>query len=191
MKTNFLKATVMIAIVGIFATSCGGSKPATTITKVNEETEISVPCSDLFSDAYFFRGQGVAQSRDLNTAREKARLAANAELAGGMTTWIKQLSEKYINDAGQSPADYEEIYESLTRQKIDEQMSNVAVVCNKTTKTSDNMYKAYMAVEVDKKKVFESYDRSFSDDKKLKTLYDREKFRAIYDSEIESFKNAK
>ena len=190
MKTNFFKVAAMAILISIVATSCGSNKPAP-ITKVNEEIEILVPCGEFFTDANFFRGQGVTQSRDLNTAREKARMAANVELASSMTVWIKQLSEKYVNDAGQSPADYEEIYESLTKQKVDQQMSNVSVVCNKVTKTTDNMYKVYMAVEVDRKKVFESYDKSFAEDKKLKTLYDREKFRAIYDAEMESFKNSK
>jgi len=184
MKKECLK--IAIVIICFAMTGCGtSSKP---ITKVNEEVEISVPCAEYFTDANFFRGQGVAQSKDLNTAREKARMAANTELAGSMTTWIKQLSEKYVSDFGQTPADYEESFESLTRQKIDEQMSNVTVACNKVTKTSDNMYKVYMAVEVDRKKVFESLDKSLSADKKLSTMYQKEKFRALYEAEMESFK---
>jgi hypothetical protein len=50
--------------------ACGGPK---SIAKVAGETEVSVPCDDKRTDAQFFRGLGVGQSKDLNTAREKAR----------------------------------------------------------------------------------------------------------------------
>lgn len=188
MRKNVLNAVTLLAFTAVLTASCGSSKQVP-ITKVNQETEVLVPCADYYTDADYFRGQGVGQSKDLNTAREKARMAAATELAGSMRTWIKQLSEKYINDAGQVPSDYSEIFESLTRQKVDEQISNMAIACNKTVRTTDGMYKVYLAMEADRRKVFEAFDRALATEKKVETLYNREKFRAVYDSEMESFKN--
>jgi predicted transcriptional regulator YdeE len=183
-KNSLFIATIVLSLTFM---GCKSSQP-TSVVKLNDETEVTVPCMEYMSDATFFRAQGVGQSKDMNTAREKARMAANAELAGEMNTSLKRLSERYVNDAGQRPSDYAETFESLTRQKVDEQLSNVGLCCNKMTKTADGMYKVYIAVEVDRKKVYESFDRAAADDKKLQTLYDREKFRKVYEAELDSFK---
>ncbi|MDR1610163.1 MAG: hypothetical protein LBS08_01465 [Candidatus Symbiothrix sp.] len=182
MKAMYFRIVVMVA-ASIMIMACGGPK---SITKVVGEEEVNVPCSEQFSDKDFFRGQGIGQSKDLNTAREKARMAANAELAGSISTLIKQVSEKYVNDAGQSPDDYSNVFESLTKQVINQQISNVAVSCNKTF-TKDGMYKVYMAVEAGKKEVFDALDKQAAVNEKIKTLYDREKFREQFDKEMEDF----
>jgi hypothetical protein len=174
------------AMAGATVTSCGGAKPIA-IAQVNNEQEVTVPCDDKFTDKDFFRGQGVGQSKDLNTARDKARMAANTELAGSISTLIKQVSEKYVNDAGQSPADYGETFDALSKQVINQQISNVQVCCNKTMRTQDGMYKIYVAVEANKNEVFQTLDRAASANKKLETMYDREKFRANYDAEMAAF----
>lgn len=184
MKTKYLMIVAIAVSASAIFSSC---KSTATIQKVNNEQEITVPCDDYFSDANFFRGQGVAQSKDLNTAREKARMAANMELAGSISTFVSQVSERYVNDAGQSPADYSETFEALGRQVVSQQLSNIQVACNKTMRTQDNMYKVYMAIEADRKKVFDALDKEAATDKKFRTLYDREKFRAIYESELETF----
>lgn len=189
MKTRYFFGIAITAIVcvSLMIVGCKSNKPVS-ITKVNDEIEVLVPCAEYSTDADFFRGQGVGQSKDLNTAREKARMAAYTELASSMRVWIKQLTEKYVNDSGHIPADYGETFESLSKQKIDEQMSNIMIVCNKTMRTSDGMYKVYLAAEADRKKIFESFEQGFSSDKKLETLYNREKFRKLYSEEMESFK---
>ncbi|MDR1370133.1 MAG: hypothetical protein LBJ72_08445, partial [Dysgonamonadaceae bacterium] len=95
--------------------------------------------------------------------------------------------ERYVNDAGQSPADYAETFEALGKQVISQQISNVTICCNKTVVTHDGMYKVYAAVQADVENIFEAADRSAAANKKIMTLYDREKFRANYDAEIDAF----
>jgi hypothetical protein len=185
---NYIAVFLMLMMT-VTLLSCGGSKPLL-VTQANNEVEILVPCSDFFTDKSFFRGQGVGQSKDLNTAREKARMAANTELAGSISTLIKQVSEKYVNDAGQSPADYAETFEALSKQVINQQISNVTVCCNKTVRTQDGMYKVYAAVQADTKNVFDAVDKNAAADKKIMTLYDREKFRANYDAEMDVFEKS-
>jgi uncharacterized protein YmfQ (DUF2313 family) len=182
---NYVIVFLIAAIVAGFS-SCGGSKPVS-VSQVNDEVEVSVPCGEYYTDKSFFRGQGVGQSKDLNTARDKARMAANTELAGSISTLIKQVSEKYVNDSGQSPADYGETFEALGKQVIQQQISNVLVCCNKTMRTKDGMYKVYMAVQAEAQNVFDAMDRSAASNKKLETLYNREKFRANYDAELDAF----
>ena len=184
-KTNLsAMAATAAAIAGVvMINACGGPK---SLTKVEGEVEIIVPCDNFYSNSELFRGQGVGQSKDLNTARDKARLAANNELAGGITLVIKAVTEKYVNDAGQSPADYGETFEQMIKQVVSQQISNITVACNKTMKTKDGMFKVYMATEVSRTAAFEAADRIASKDKKLETIYDREKFRETFNAEMEA-----
>ena len=176
-------AVVTAAAAGVMMCACGGPK---SVAKAEGEVEVSVPCGDYHTDKEFFRGSGSGQSKDLNTAREKARMAANTELAGSISVVIKGTAERYVNDAGQSPADYGETFETMTRQVINQELSNLSVACNKTMQTRDKMFKVYMAMEVKKDEVFATLERAAANTKKLETIYDREKFRKVYNEEMES-----
>jgi uncharacterized protein (UPF0333 family) len=187
MKTSYGLIIIVMFSVGVTMASCGGSKQAPSVVQVNQETEVSVPCDDKFSDKDFFRGIGVGQSKDLNTARSKARMAANTELAGSVSTLIKRVAEKYVNDAGQVPADYAETFEEMSKEVIQQQLSNVSIACNKTVRTTDNMFKVYMATEVRKDEVFATLERNAAANKKLETIFNREKFRKNFDEEMEAF----
>jgi hypothetical protein len=185
-KRTLLVATIISA--GLMAFSCGGSKKVA-VTQMNGEVEVVTPCGEFFTDKDFFRGVGIGQSKDMNTAREKARMNANAEMATSIFALTKRVAERYVNDAGQTPADYAETFESLTREIVRQELNNVRVACNTTTKTPDGMYKCYMALEAAKDEVFEGLDRRARGNDKLKTLYDREKFREIYNQDMEAFAN--
>jgi hypothetical protein len=184
LKKHFLFIAFAVWVMNFGLTSCKGSQ---SVAQVNQETEVNIPCSDQFTDKNFFRGQGVGQSKDLNSAREKARMNANQELSGSIATLSKRVAEKYVNDAGQQLADYAETFESLTLEVVEQQINNVRVSCNKTMKTTDGMYKIYMAVEVGKDEVFDALNRKAEMNKKMETLYEREKFRQIYNQEMEDF----
>jgi hypothetical protein len=186
MKTHYVIVVAALA-VGAMTASCGGSKQAPSVAQVNQETEVTVPCDDKVTDKEFFRGFGVGQSKDLNTARDKARMAANTELAGSISTLMKRVAEKYVDDAGQVPADYAETFEAMTKEVIQQQISNVSVACNKTMRTTDNMYKVYMATEARKDEVFATLEKNAAANKKLATIFNREKFRKNFDEEMEAF----
>lgn len=164
--------------------ACGGPKQ---IAAVANEQEVAIPCDDKKTDKDFFRGLGIGQSKDLNTAREKARMTANAELAGSISTLIKSVAERYVNDAGQSPADYSETFEAMSKSVVQQQVSNLTVCCNKTTRTTDGMFKVYLAMEAAKDAVYASLEKNAAADKKLETIFNREKFRKSFDAEMETF----
>jgi hypothetical protein len=186
-KMRFVVLVILTTTTTLGLLSCSSKKPVATVKVVQEpETEVAVPCEDQVSDKNFFRGQGIAQSKDLNTAREKARMNANQELATTISLVTRRVSERYVNDAGQSPADYSEIFETLTREVVQKELSNVRVSCNKTMKTTDGMYKVYMAVEADKNAVFDAIDKKAEINRKIETIYQREKFRELFNSEIEN-----
>jgi hypothetical protein len=181
------KSLILVAIAALgLGAVCSSCAPKSVVV-ASGETKVSIPCDDKRTDKEFFRGLGIGQSKDLNTARDKARMAANAELAGSITTIIKQVQERYVNDAGQKPSDYSELFEGLTKQVVNQQINNVSVACNQTTTTPDGMYKVYMAVEANKEEVYKALEKGFEAEKKLETLFNREKFRQNFDAEMADF----
>lgn len=183
MKKSFIYVAVIAVGAGTICSSCSPKSVAV----ASGEKEVSIPCDDKRTDKEFFRGLGIGQSKDLNTARDKARMAANAELAGSITTLIKQVQERYVNDAGQKPSDYSELFEGMTKQVVNQQISNLSVACNRTTQTAEGMYKVYMAVEANKEDVYKALEKNFEGEKKLETLFNREKFRQNFDAEMADF----
>ncbi|MDR2813203.1 MAG: hypothetical protein LBB79_00880 [Prevotellaceae bacterium] len=181
------KSFILVAIVALGGGAICSSCSPKSVAVAAGEKEVSIPCDDKRTDKEFFRGLGIGQSKDLNTARDKARMNANAELAGSITTIIKQVQERYVNDAGQKPADYAELFEGMTKQVVNQQISNLSVACNKTTQTVDGMYKVYMAVEASKEEVYKTLEKDFESEKKLETLFNREKFRQSFDAEMADF----
>ncbi|MDR0712184.1 MAG: hypothetical protein LBF67_07575, partial [Prevotellaceae bacterium] len=169
MKKSFLLIAVAALGLSAICSSCGPKS----VASAGGEKVVSIPCDDKRTDKEYFRGLGIGQSKDLNTARDKARMAANAELAGSITTIIKQVQERYVNDAGQKPSDYSELFEGLTKQVVNQQISNLSVACNTTTTTPDGMYKVYMAVEANKEEVYKALEKNFEAEKKLETLFNR------------------
>ncbi|MDR3328562.1 MAG: hypothetical protein LBS63_00445 [Prevotellaceae bacterium] len=184
MKMNYVATAIIVASVVV--ASCGGSK---NVVKISGEQKVTVPCSGTAfrTDKDFFRGVGDATSKNLSTARDKARMIANAALSGSITTTMKSVAERYVNDAGQSPADYSETFESMTKQVINQQISNVGVACEETTSTNDGMFHVYMAVEASKEEVFKALEKSAEAEKKLETIFNREKFRKQFDEEMAQF----
>ena len=183
MRKSFLIVAAAALAMGATFSSCGKK----TVPQIAGEKEVTIPCNDKRTDKDFFRGLGVGQSANVNTARDKARMAANAELSGSISTLIKQMSERYVNDAGQKVSDYAETFESMTKQVVNQQISNVSVACEKTMRTTDGMFKVYMSVEANKSEVFKALEREAEANKKLETLFNREKFRENFDAEMAEF----
>ncbi len=183
MKKSFLIVAAAALTMGATLSSCGPKSVAT----IAGEKEVSVPCQEFTSDKDFFRGVGIGQSKDMNTAREKARMTANAELATSMQTIIKSVGERYVNDAGITASDFSQTYEAMTKQVVNQQINNVRTPCSKTMQTTDGMYKVYMAVEASKEEVLKELERQATAEKKLETLFNREKFRQNFDAEMAEF----
>lgn len=177
-------------LAGAFASalliaSCGGSKKAATDDGLG--TEINTPCSDneFQTDAKTFRGTGIGTSQDQGTAKTKARLDANRNLAEGINVTIKSVTDRYTNELEVGEAsEFERKFEDLTRQVINQEMNNVAVVCQKMF-NKDGKFTCYIATAVDKDQILNNIKESISKDAKLKLDYDKMKFEQVFNEEME------
>ena len=180
---------IAILLISTFAiTSCGGSK------KVDKETadrtggfhELKLPCADKGkSDRKFFRASSVGHSRDLATSREKALLMTKQRLATLINSTLKSVTERYVNEMEAGDGDqFSQTFENMTRDVVNQQLSEITITCEKTGQKDDGSYETYMAIEVDKDVVFKGINAGVSRDKKLETLYDKERFKKTYEEEM-------
>jgi hypothetical protein len=80
---------------------------------------------------------------------------------------------------------FENKFEELSREVVNLEMSNVQELGQKTfMDPSDKSYTVWIALEANKKCIFDKIDAKISSDAKLKVDYDKQKFQSVFDSEM-------
>ncbi len=173
-----------VAIAAVAFSSCGGTKDVAKTT--GGFNEITIPCADKGqSDKEFFRASSVGKSRDMATSREKALLMTKQRLASLVSSTLKSVTERYVNEMEVADAsEFEQTFENMTRDVVNQQLSDIAITCEKTGVKDDGSYETYMAVEVSKDAIYNGVDNGLSQDKKLQVMYDRQKFKEKFDEEM-------
>jgi hypothetical protein len=183
MKTSKLLLIPAVALVAL--TACKSKK--TPIQKETGAVEITVPFStkEYRSDENNFRAKQVGKSPDLATAKKIAFQNAKSEMAGNIQSMIKRVTDQYTNQRSVGNAqEYENKFEELAREVVNMQLSNVKEIGEKIFKEPDGAYSYWIAIEANKKEVFEKMDQKISNDSKLKLDYDKQKFQQIFDAEM-------
>lgn len=178
-KVTFVVLSLATAFV---FSSCGGTKEASN----GGFKEITVPCADKGrSDATFFRASSSGTSRDMATSREKALLLTKQRLASLISSTMKSVTERYVNEMDVADAsEFEQTFENMTRDVVKQKLVEVTITCEKVGQKDDGSYETYLAVEVSKDAIYNGIDKGISRDKKLEVMYDREKFREKFDEEM-------
>ncbi|MGM0497189.1 MAG: hypothetical protein ACQESJ_04680 [Bacteroidota bacterium] len=191
MKTKMYKsfslliASTLIIVLGL--SSCGSKKKATNVSEEEEEL-VTFYCDgeEYRTDKKNFRANAVGESSDQMTARKKAMSNAKAALAGQIETVIKGTTDNYVNSREfNNTEEVEERFESLNREVINQQLNNVKTICQKHTRTKDDKYKTYLAIEMTADDLEEAMKDRLSKDKRLKVDYDYEKYKETFDKEME------
>lgn len=176
-------------IVGI--TSCGSSKK-TVIAKKQKEELIEVYCtgSGFQSDKHFFRASAIGESLDQMVSKKKAGVNARAELSSLISSTIKGTIDNYVNSNEVNNVEQvEERFEGLTREVINQQLSNIRVICEKQTRTSGNKYKTYIALEMSAEDLEKTISNKLSQNDKLKVDFDYNKFKETYEAEMQKLES--
>jgi pyruvate/2-oxoacid:ferredoxin oxidoreductase beta subunit len=190
MKMNYrISQIVMLAALAIvFIISGCKSKEKAASAKDQGETLIEVYCSgpEFQSNNEYFRANQMGESMDQATAKKKAMSNTRAELAAAIQTTVKGVIDNYLNSRELNKVeDLEKKYESLTREVIDQKLTGVKTICEKTTKTSEGNYKTYIALELAGDELMNAMNARLSQDDKLKIDYDYEQFKKTFDAEME------
>lgn len=188
MKTIKLLAIPVLAIA-LTTTSCKSKKSAgTPIAKQEGLIEISTPfdSKEYRSDEENFRSKQSGKSPDLATAKKIAYQNARAEMAGNINAIVKRVTDQYTNQRTiGNKQEFENKFEELAREVVNLEMSNVRELGQKTFQDpSDKSYIVWIALEANKKGVFDKIDGKISSDAKLQLDYDKKKFQEIFDAEM-------
>ena len=184
-KINY-SSLLIFALVG-FVMAC-----KTTNSKVKNppagEVEVVVLCSgpDYFTTKEFFRSNSIGESEDQVTAKKKALANARAELASSIQTMVKAVTDNYVNSREMNNKEQvEERFEQLNREVVDQKLTGIRTICEKSMKTEKGTYKTYIALELSADDLVKAYNEKLSTDDRLKVDYDYEKFKETFDKEME------
>jgi len=181
---------VLIASTLILGTACGKKKKlAEKNAPPAGETAIKEYCSgdEFFSDKKYFRANALGESSDQATAKKKAMANARADLASSLQTTIKGVIDNYVNSREfNNREEIEERFEGLTREVIDQNLSGVKTICSQPVQVNaTGAFKYYVAIELSGADIAADYNERITKDERLKIDYDYEKFRAIFDQEMD------
>jgi hypothetical protein len=183
----------LIAVSVLTFNSCKAKKVAAKPV-FTDMKEVITPCSDteFKSDSKFFRATGTASSQDESTSKRKALLDANTNLAASVNRTIKSVTDRYTNERRIATAsEFEEKFDQLVRDVVNQQLSNVTTACSKLFTKTDGLYYSYIAVEVPKDELLSNINNSVSKNQKLQVDYDKMKFEKIFNEEMEKLANEK
>ena len=91
------------------------------------------------------------------------------------------MNEREISEA----SEFEQKFENLTREVADETLQNIVVSCEKASVLDSKKYRAFVAIEVNKKELLEGISNKLSKNAKLQVDYDKKKFEEIFNQEME------
>ena len=187
MKTKKLFVIALLAVgMGGAFTGCKSKKAVSTNSEVGTILE-NLPCEDAGkSDKTFYRASAMATSSDLSLAKEKALLLAKQRLVTLINSNTKSVTDRYVNEREMGEAsEFEQKFENLTREVADETLQNIVVACEKASVLDSKKYRAFIAIEVNKKELLEGINNKLTNNAKLQVDYDKKKFEEIFNQEME------
>ena len=175
------KATLFLLpiIASLFIVSCKSKKPAS-IQKENGSQEFSVPFSskEFQSDKENFREAKSGNSPDMSFAEDIALSSAKGQMASNIQTKIKKSLDIYKNGYNSGGGkDFESKQEGWQREITELSMSNINVIGKKFFKETDGSFTAWIAIEADKKEIFESLLSKVSSESKSRVDFDEKKYK--------------
>jgi len=188
MKSYQLMKGVLLLVLSGALITFSGCKSKEKVAKAPGEELIEVHCSgpEYFSNSEYFRANSVGESLDQATAKKKAISNARADLAAAVETTVKGVVDNYVNSRElNNTEEVEERFESLTREVINQKLTGVKTICEKTAKTTEGKYKTYIAIELAGDELMNAMNERLSKDAKLKIDYDYEQFKKTFNEEMD------
>ena len=180
MKNIVTKSLFMLALAFLLS-DC---KPSEKVPST--EKEVSVPCREFTSDNKFFRANNVGESMNQSVSKKIAMTNARNDLASAISTQVKTVTDNYINSRNfNNREELEAKYQTLNNEVVNQTLSGIRTVCEKLVQTKSGTYKTYIAIELSASDLVSRYNETISKDEKLRIDYDYEKFREIFEKEMQ------
>jgi hypothetical protein len=174
-----MKNILMILFAAMIFSACTSSKLG---KKVNEPFQGNA----YESNNRFFRGVGKGESSADNIAGSKADLEAKSELAGQVSTTMKQVADQYLGQTeNANAADVADKFQSLVRQVMNTEIADLRKIGEKKYfNDKENKYTVFIAYEIKKNAMLRFMKKMAKVDK---TIDERQRavIEKIIDEEIE------
>ncbi len=184
-----MKTKSILFVAALFAcTACGSSKQ--TVTQVPQDVEIITYCEgpEYMTDGEYFRASGMGFSTSQQLANQKAMSAARATLAAALEVQIKSVTDSYLSSYEvNGDEEARGRYQTRALEVVNQTLTGVRTLCQKTTMSPDGKYKSYVAIELAGNDVATAVATSISNDEKLRTDFEYEKFKDVFEQEMAAY----
>lgn len=183
---------LLIFAVALFTTNCKSSKKAAEAEYDDGEIQVKLRCSgpEYQSTEGFIRASFFGESNDMAMSKKAAKSNTLAELASKIEVSVKAVIDDYNSrrqkDLNES---VEKRYEELIRQVVNQKITGYSTICEEVTKTKENKYRTYLAVELPVDNVLNPVYNDISKDDELKIDYDYQKFKETFEEEMKKAEN--
>lgn len=144
------------AALCISLSCCSASKKAN-----KGEKEITQLCSYTTDDNNFY-GNGIAESTDMQMAKDKAITSARAQISASLNLAVENFVKRYRIDSNDVlDQRTEDRLQTLTIQTL----SGTKVVCERIVRAENGRYRAYVSVSLPKQTVVEAAKEAMEKEK--------------------------
>ena len=107
-------------------------------------------------------------------------------MAANVNAKVKKVASNFTKQQTVgNPQEFANDFTSQSLEVVNEELSNTHQIGQKTFQDpSDKSYTVWIALEANKKSIFEKLDSKISGDKKLKLDYDKQKYQQIFEAEM-------
>lgn len=176
-----MKARVIIMGIALMAAGLVGCTSNKQITQQEMgNREIQLPCNDAGKDSKeYFSGMGVGENVNMQNARVAALQSAKQMIQlkiGGMVKGLNEAYSKTVSGGAQQD-DVSRVNEGDFVQVVERMLNDVEAVCEKMYQTPSGTYQSHIAIRISKEELAKNVATKLTEDDKLRTEYDRERFR--------------
>ncbi len=178
---NALKLTTIASCFAIMA-SCSSSKTTAVPQVNNDEVEINQLCYQKTDDENLF-ANAVAQSTDMQMAKDKAINSARAEIATATEAIVDRFIKRYRKDVNEILDQKEE---DRLQIAVKQTLVYSVIDCERITRTTDGKYRGYATVKLSKKGIKDALEKGVLENKELKLNFDQSQFDKIADDAMKA-----
>lgn len=189
---RFYKIGFAALSLAFVMSSCGGSDP---VVQSDEEI-INIPCSgsEFFTDDEAFRSNAFGESIDMMTAKRKAMSNAKAQLAGDIESVMKLVGDNYVMSRElNNREEVLERFEENARTVVNQTLRGIRQICEVNTRVKQDgeqdLYRYYVAIELSAENLAQSYYQSLSEDEVVKIDYNYERFKELFEEEMDNYRS--
>jgi len=188
--------TILVLAIAMIFSACKTTKPVPA-AKVEEMTEISMPCAEFGKDTKdYYAGVGVGENTNMQAARIAALEGAKDIVKRKIGGLVTGLSADYsrVMTGGAAQNDVQNIIEGEMYTTLNKMLNDAEQVCEKMYKTNSGTYQAHIAIKISKEELIDKTATALSQNDKLEMEFNRDQFRKWmreHMKEVQEYNNGK